>query len=145
MDSSRLNSIPINQATNTIVDLNIIYPWSRKTLSGKSRKHKNDKCVSIKRGHLKLSLRIVLIILCIIGFIYQTQELLSLYFSGKTVAENRYVRRTDSNFPAITLCFPLLFTMDNFAKMYLDTSDNIEYRNISHNYQQFISKVDQKW
>src|SRR5882724_11274374 len=76
-----------------IKNVNLVYPWQT-TTPGTSIKRFNTNTIKTNCIHCvkhkcskKLFLRIFCILLCVIGFIYQTSQLFSVYYSGKTRTE----------------------------------------------------------
>ena len=79
---------------------------------------------------------IIGVIFCAIFFIYQSYELLSLYLSGKTIAETRVERFRYSQIPALTICLPTFLAADKIK-------NSSEYHQSL--YEIFIEHDDIKW
>ena len=62
-------------------------------------------------------LRFLLTIICIIGLFYQTIQLLNQFLSGKTVVNIEIGRRVDAPLPAITICYPLPYSVLRISKL----------------------------
>ena len=88
--------------------------------------------------NLKKLVRICLIILCSIGFIYQSQQLVLLYFSGRTIAEIRYEQQNQSPLPAITLRLPNLISIKNLIENFPEKSQQISRYDIQNDYSNFL-------
>ena len=94
---------------------------------------------------VRTPIRVVAVILCFIGFLYQTSELFSIYFSGKTSVDNRVERLKHSSLPAITICLPTFISMNNFADFVLKNSSNQTLHNIYQEYLAFREQSLIKW
>ena len=90
--------------------------------------HSNKKMSDYKSNlKIKFGIKIMCIILCTLGFIYQTQQLVALYLSGKTIVENRVERLDYSQLPAITVCLPTFLDMELYAELKLRNSNNPDH------------------
>ena len=97
-----------------------------------------------KDNHIKIVLRVLGIALSLVGFLYQTSELLSVYLSGKTSVDNRVERLKHSELPAITVCLPTFVSMDKFAEHLLKNSTNQTLRQTYDDYQNFIKTTNKQ-
>ena len=100
---------------------------------------KNCQCNKnnqIKQSHLtaKLILKSICISFCALSFIFQTQQLVSIYFSGKTIVEFRIEDLEYSRLPALTICLPTFLDMDKFANHYMKLSDNQDNQKLYQEY-----------
>lgn len=66
----------------------------------------------------KSVLRFLSNILCLFGFLYQSSQLLRIYFSDKTVVEVRFEPQLDAGAPSVTLCLPTFLSMERVAQKY---------------------------
>ena len=71
-----------------------------------------------RRDRFKKLFRISYWILCSVGFLYQTSQLFSVFFGGKTISDNRIERLRFSELPAITLCMPWFMSIEKFGKKF---------------------------
>ena len=90
---------------------------------------------SDKISLIKFILHVVSLIVCLFCLIYETTTLLSLYFGGKTIAENRVERLVKSRLPAVTLCLPTFLDMEKFAELFLNSSEDPYHKTIYDKHQ----------
>ena len=76
-------------------------------------------------------------LICSAGLIYQLQQLFSQYLSGKTVVNVEVKKEINDNFPAFTVCFPLLFSLEGFANYFNDNKQQYEI------YERMIQEIEQ--
>ena len=98
-------------------------------------------------GNLKvrIGVKIMCIILCTLEFIYQTQQLVELYMSGKTIAENRVERLAYSQLPAITICLPTFMDMELFAELKLRNSNHPEHIKLYNEFKEVKNISQTEW
>ena len=92
-----------------------------------------------QKAQIKLFLKALIIIISTAGFIYQTEQLLNVYMSGKTSVDNRVESVKHSELPAITICLPTFLSMDRFAEHILKDSKDPTYTEVYEKYQEFKS------
>ena len=64
--------------------------------------------------------KIIITIFSLCGFIYQVQIIYDQYMSGKTIISIEIGNNQEQTPPAVTICFPQLFSMENAAKFHPD-------------------------
>ena len=98
----------------------------------------------MKQGLLrtKLILKFICISLCALCFVYQTQQLVSIYLSGKTIVENRVQRLKYSQMPAITVCLPTFMDMEKFSLGYLNSSQDPFHKILFKEFVEFNKSVE---
>ena len=89
------------------------------------------------KSNFKMTLRIVAFLICMIGFLYQISQLMSIYLSGKTSVDNRVERLKHSELPAITVCLPTFVSMGKFVEHLLKHSTNETLRQLYEDYHNF--------
>ena len=103
---------------------------------------KLDKKLSV----VKLILHMLTLLTCTCCFLYQTSKLLTMYWSGKTMAENRVERLVNSRLPAITICLPTFMDMEKFAELFLKSSHNQDHQTLYQDHQVLKKLVaEQGW
>ena len=85
---------------------------------------------------VRLTIQSICIIFCALCFIYQTQQLVNTYLSGKTIVETRVERFRYSEIPAITVCLPTLLALNKIAENYLKNSSDPELNQLYQEYKQ---------
>ena len=98
----------------------------------------------ISKINFKSIIRSVCLMLCTVGFLYQTSRLLAIYMSGKSIVETRFERLRYSQLPAITICMPFFMDMNKFAYSYLKESPNKQHQEIYHNYKRIMNKWEKR-
>ena len=78
----------------------------------------SNVCKFKDRKEILKMFRVFAWILCLSGFLYQTSQLVSLFFSGKTIAENRVEKLKFTKLPAIAICLPFFMSFQKFAQIY---------------------------
>ena len=119
--------------------------YSRSVWEPEKKKIKfNNKSLSpnLSKITLKQTIQSVCLISCSLCLIYQSQQLVSLYVSGKTVVENRIERIRFSPLPAITVCLPSFMDMKKFAGYFMNKSDNPEYQGFYKEFLTFERDID---
>ena len=58
----------------------------------------------------KFIFKLISFIICLIGLLYQSSELLTQYLSGKTYASIKFGMIFNDTLPAITVCYPFFFS-----------------------------------
>lgn len=84
---------------------------------------------------LKFTFKLASLLICLFCFTYQTSQLLTLYLSGKTVADSRVERLANSPLPAVTICLPTFMDMEKFAELWLKFSTNQEHQKLYEDHQ----------
>ena len=78
--------------------------------------------------------KILFTLMCILGLIYHSSQLLYQYFSGKTVVSLEIGKILKETLPAITICYPYAISMKRAAKMSPDLNQAFEeYKEIAEN------------
>src|ERR1700744_4709516 len=84
-------------------------------------------------------LNLILIVICLSGFVYQVHLIFSQYMLGKTVVNIEVKRLESQPLPAITVCIPHRYQMSKLSELsetnkilYQDYM-NLIYQNISSN------------
>ena len=84
---------------------------------------------------MKDILQIFSMLIMFIMFTLSNLQLLTLYFSGKTIKENRVERLVNSRLPAITICLPTLMDMEKFAELLLNSSEDPYHKKLYDDHQ----------
>ena len=75
--------------------------------------------------------KIISSFICSAGLLFQLTELFSEYLTGKTVVNVKVKKEIYDNFPAFTICFPRIFSLEAFAKHFEDYKQDYEiYKNM---------------
>ena len=96
------------------------------------RRSRLQKIRSYLNESAKTIFKIFVIILSICGLFYQVQIIYQQFMSGKTVIGLEIGRVPDETPPAVTICFPGLFSMERAAKF------NPGFRKINEKYQDLL-------
>ena len=80
-------------------------------------------------------IKIICSIVCTIGLLYHSSELIRQYLSGKTVVNLEVGRRHIDTIPGITICYPYSFSMEKTAKL------NPETEQVYQEYKAIIDKL----
>ena len=110
---------------------------------GKEKKGPSALCCG--KLTLKNGITFVCILLCLLCFVYQTFQLVSIYLSGKTVVENRVERFKYSQLPAITICLPTFIDMDKFAEFWLKNSNNPKDKEVYENFTRYKDVLNNRF
>ena len=97
----------------------------------------SNVCKFKDRKEILKMFRVFAWILCLSGFLYQTSQLVSLFFSGKTIAENRVEKLKFTKLPAITICLPFFMSFQRFSETYP------QYQQLYKNYTHLVKR--NKW
>ena len=97
---------------------------------------KNEQIIKSKTKVI-LILKLTIGIMCSICFIYQSQQLVTIYLSGNTVVENRVERFKYSQIPAVTVCVPGFLNMAKFAENFLKSSSNDKFKDLYKRFRLF--------
>ena len=92
----------------------------------------------------KTYLKLICFTMSSICFVYQSSQFVSIYFSGKTVVENRIERLKYSQIPAITVCLPTFFDVDKFSE-YLKGSNKQGHRQLYKKYLDYNKTTLNEW
>ena len=74
----------------------------------------------------RIIFRVLSAIFCVSGLLYQSCQLISQYMSGKSVVNIEVKREINANLPAITICYPEIFSMEMIANFNQTYRDNYE-------------------
>ena len=107
--------------------------------------NKVNKFLQVNKGTLKIVLRTFGFFVSIVGFLFQTTQLFSLYLSGKTLVDNRVEHLKHSELPAITICLPTFVSMDKFAEFLLKNSKNQTILGLYERYKEFNERSKMTW
>ena len=80
-------------------------------------------------------IKIICSIVCTIGLLYHSSELIRQYVSGKTVVNLEVGRKPIDTIPGITICYPYSFSMERTAKL------NTETEKLYQEYKAMIDKL----
>src|ERR1700712_1279769 len=89
----------------------------------------------------KICFKIILNIICLIGLIYQTYEILSEYLKGITVISMDLTRLEGEPIPAVTLCTQRWLSMDKLAAHHKYSSRYQKYEKMYFNYWNTLDKT----
>ena len=103
--------------------------WERKTIFTSNK----------IRFRIRFGLQLLCVSICSAFFLYQAQQLVAIYLSGKTVVENRVERFKYSQLPAVTICLPTFLDMERLAEVKLKNSNNPDHIQL---YKDFIDLKD---
>ena len=78
----------------------------------------------------------LLTIICSIGLLFQTSQILQQYLNKNTVINIEFRRNDINNLPAITVCYDKLFSFQSAVERYP------EYKNIYENYTNFLKNYN---
>ena len=79
-------------------------------------------------------LTLILIVMCISGFVYQVYLIFSQYMLGKTVVNIEVKRLVSQPLPAITVCIPYRFELSKLSEL---------SENNKNSYQDYMRLVNQ--
>ena len=85
-----------------------------------------------RKDVLKSILNIVLLIICIIGLLYQSIQLYIQYSSGNTLVKVEYKLIKNRIIPGITVCLPVFFSMEKVVKHLNDSKILNKYNELNN-------------
>ena len=94
-----------------------------------SRFHQNKRNL---KANAETIFKIIVTIFSICGLLYQVQIIYNQFMSGKTTISLEIGRLPDETTPAVTICFPRLFSMERAGKF------KTGYREINELYQELL-------
>ena len=70
--------------------------------------------------------KIISSLICSAGLLYQLSQLFEQFLSGKTVVNVEVKNVIDDNFPAFTICFPTIYSIESMGKYSPDYKQDYE-------------------